>query len=45
MSEKITKVKGKHQLTIGDKHVSNSFEVPIIKVDLKTGEVVKEGNK
>jgi len=42
MSEKIKYVKGVQRLTIGGKTVSDSEEIPIIKIDLKKGKVIKE---
>lgn len=45
MSEKMKIVKGVHRLMIDGKTVSDSQEIPIIKINLKTGEVVKEEDK
>lgn len=42
MSEKTRKVKGVHRLTIGEKTVSDSKDIPIIIVNLITGEIRKE---
>lgn len=45
MSEKIRYVKGVYRLTIGGKTVSDSKEIPIIMMDLKTRKVVEEEDR
>jgi len=45
MSEKIKYVKGVQRLTIGGKTVSDSKEIPIIKIDLKKGEIIEEEDR
>jgi hypothetical protein len=45
MSEKIKYVKGVQRLTIGGKTVSDSKEIPIIKIVLKKGEIIEEEDR